>query len=88
MAIIVLFCLAQFLASTLPALQNLLQAVFRVRSSPSSLSFEIVTLVGCKGHECLVGHSSELPVKPIIVVAADVLLEVVAGDNYVEIKQD
>jgi hypothetical protein len=35
-----------------------------------------------------VGHSSELPIKPIIMVATDVLLEVVAGDNTVDIKQE
>ena len=34
------------------------------------------------------GHSSELPIKPVIVVAADVLLEVVAGDDIVGIKQE
>ncbi len=33
------------------------------------------------------GHSSELPIKPIIMVAVDVLLEVVAGDNTVDIEQ-
>ncbi len=44
--------------------------------------------MGGKGHEGLVGHSSELPVKPIIMVAADVLLEVLAGDDTVGIKQE
>ncbi len=44
--------------------------------------------MGGKGHEGLVGHSSELPIKPIIMVAADVLLEVVAGDDTVGIKQE
>ena len=34
------------------------------------------------------GHSSELPIKPIIMVAADILLEIVAGDNTVGIKQE
>ncbi len=34
------------------------------------------------------GCSSELPIKPIIVVVADVLLEVVAGDDTVGIKQE
>jgi hypothetical protein len=54
--------------------------------SPSSLSLYIVALAGGKGHEGFVGHSSELSIKPIIMVAADVLLEVVAGDNTVGIK--
>jgi hypothetical protein len=35
-----------------------------------------------------VGHSSELPIKPIIMVAADVLLEVVVGDDTVGIEQE
>ncbi len=34
------------------------------------------------------GYSSELPIKPIIMVAAYVLLEVVAGDDTVGIKQE
>ncbi len=34
------------------------------------------------------GHSSELPIKPIIMVEADVLLEVVAGNDSVGIKQE
>ncbi len=34
------------------------------------------------------GYSSELPIKLIIVVAVDVLLEVVAGDDTVGIKQE
>ncbi len=34
------------------------------------------------------GDSSELPIKPIIMVVADVLLEVVAGDDTIGIKQD
>ncbi len=34
------------------------------------------------------GHSSELPIKPIIMVAADELLDVVAGDNTVVINQE
>jgi hypothetical protein len=34
------------------------------------------------------GDSSELPIKPVIMVAADVLLEVVAGDDTVCIKQE
>ncbi len=34
------------------------------------------------------GHSSELPIKPIIMVAADVLLEVVVGDDTVGIEQE
>ncbi len=34
------------------------------------------------------GDSSELPIKPVIMVAADVLLEVVAGDDTVGIKQE
>jgi hypothetical protein len=34
------------------------------------------------------GHSSELPIKPIIVVVADVLLEIVAGENTVGIEQE
>jgi hypothetical protein len=33
-------------------------------------------------------HSSELPIKPIIIVAADVILEVVVGHNTVGIKQE
>ncbi len=33
------------------------------------------------------GHSSELPIKPIIMVAA-VLLEIVAGDDTVGIKNE
>ncbi len=43
---------------------------------------------GGKGHEGFVGHSSELPIKPIIMVAVDVLLEVVTGDDTVGIKQE
>ncbi len=39
--------------------------------------------MGGKGHESLVGHSSELPIKPIIMVVVDVLL-----DNTVGIKQE
>jgi hypothetical protein len=34
------------------------------------------------------GYSKELPIKPIIMVAADVLLEVVAGDDTVCIEQE
>jgi hypothetical protein len=34
------------------------------------------------------GYSSELPIKPIIIVAADVLLEIVAGDDTVGIEQE
>ncbi len=34
------------------------------------------------------GHSSELPIKPIIMVTVDVLLEIVAGDNTVGIEQE
>jgi hypothetical protein len=34
-----------------------------------------------------VGHSSELPIKPIIMVVADLLLEVVARDDTVGIKK-
>ncbi len=34
------------------------------------------------------GHSTELPIKPIIMVAVDVLLEVVAGDDTVGIEQE
>ncbi len=34
------------------------------------------------------GHSIERPINPIIMVAADVLLEVVAGDDIVGIKQE
>ncbi len=34
------------------------------------------------------GHSSKLPIKAIIIVAADALLEVVAGDNTVGIEQE
>ncbi len=34
------------------------------------------------------GHSSELPIKPIIMVVMDVLLEVLAGDNTVGIEQE
>ncbi len=34
------------------------------------------------------GDSSELPIKPVIMVAVDVLLEVVAGDDTVGIKQE
>ncbi len=34
------------------------------------------------------GHSSELPIKPIIMVVVDVLLEIVAGDVTVGIKQE
>jgi hypothetical protein len=56
--------------------------------SPSYLSLYIVALVGGKGHAGFVGHSSELPIKPIIMVAADVLLEVMAGDNTVGIEQE
>jgi hypothetical protein len=55
--------------------------------SPSSLSLEIVALAGGKGHEGLVGCSSELPIKPIIMMAVDVLLEILAGDNTVGIEQ-
>ncbi len=44
--------------------------------------------MGGKGHEGFVGHSSELSIKPIIMVAADVFLEVVAGDNTIGIKQE
>ncbi len=33
-------------------------------------------------------HSSELPIKPIIMVVAYVLLEIVAGDDTVGIKQE
>ncbi len=56
--------------------------------SPSSLSLLIVALAGGKGHEGFVGHSSELPIKPIIMVATDVLLEIVSGDNTVGIEQE
>ncbi len=34
------------------------------------------------------GHSSELPIKPIIKVAADVLLEIVVGEDTVGIKNE
>ncbi len=34
------------------------------------------------------GHSSEFPIKPIIIVAVDVLLEIVAGDDTIGIKQE
>ena len=34
------------------------------------------------------GHSSDLPIKPIIMVVAEVLLEVVAGDDTVGIEQE
>jgi hypothetical protein len=34
------------------------------------------------------GDSSELPIKPVTMVVVDVLLEVVAGDNTVGIKQE
>ncbi len=44
--------------------------------------------MGGKGCEGLVGHSSELLVKPIVMVAADVLVEVVTGDNTVGIEQE
>jgi hypothetical protein len=47
------------------------------------LAPRIVVLAGCKGHEGLVGHSCEFPLEPDVVVVADVLLEVVAGDNKI-----
>jgi hypothetical protein len=34
------------------------------------------------------GDSSELPIKPVIMVVVDVLLEVVAGDDTVGTKQE
>ncbi len=44
--------------------------------------------MGGIGHEGFIGHSSELPIKPIIMVAANVLFLVVAGDNTVGIEQE
>ncbi len=34
------------------------------------------------------GHSCELPIKPIIMVATDVLLEIVAGNDTVDFEQE
>jgi hypothetical protein len=62
--------------------------VTRGFGSPSSLSLKIDALAGGKGHEGLVSHSSEPPIKPIIMVVADVLIEVVAGDDTVGTKQE
>ncbi len=62
--------------------------IIRGFGSPSSLSLEVVTLVVGKGHKCIVGHSKELPVKPVIMVVADVLLEVVTWDDKIGIKQE
>jgi hypothetical protein len=56
--------------------------------SPHPLGLEVVALAGGKGHEGIVSHSCEFPFKPVIVVAGDVLLEVVAGDDKVGIEQE
>ncbi len=44
--------------------------------------------MGDKGHKGFVGHFSEFLIKPIIMVAADVLHEVVVVDNTVGIEQE
>jgi hypothetical protein len=62
--------------------------IIRRFGSPRPLSLEVVPLASGKCHEGLMGHSSEFPVEPVVMVAADVLLEVVAGDNKVSIEQE
>ncbi len=44
--------------------------------------------MGGKGHECFMGHSSELPVKPIIMVVGDVFFKGVAWDDKIRLKQE
>jgi hypothetical protein len=62
--------------------------VVRGFGSPHPLCLEVVPLAGGKGHKGLVGHSCEFLVKPVIMVEADVLLEVVARDDKICIKQE
>ncbi len=56
--------------------------------SPCPPSLEVVAFAGGKGHENLTSHSCEFPIKPAIMVVADVLFEAVAGDNKVGIEQE
>ncbi len=56
--------------------------------SPESLCLEPVVLAAGGGHEGLVGDDCELAIKVILVLTADVCLEVVAGDHKVSLKKD
>ncbi len=62
--------------------------VVRGFGSPHPLSLEVATLVGGKSHEGIVGHSCEFPIKPVVMVGADILLEDMAGNDKVGVKQE
>ncbi len=56
--------------------------------SQNLLSLEVVTLAVGKDHEGLMGHSCEFLIEPAIILAADVLLEVVAWNDKIGIEQE
>jgi hypothetical protein len=62
--------------------------VVRRFGAPLPLLPELIILAQCRGNEVPVSEIDELAVKVVVVVAPDVRLEVVAGDDVIGFEQE